>query len=93
LADVKIYLSEELEEQFKRRSMETYGYGRGSISKAGAEAIQRWTSERDAITSEYRLTKEPVRRFRGLLKQLRTTSVGLQHEERRIRSKKSLGAR
>jgi len=54
LADVKIYLSEEVEEQFKRRSMETYGYGRGSISKAGAEAIQRWTSERDAITSEYR---------------------------------------
>ncbi len=51
MADVKIYLSEELEEQFKRRSMETYGYGRGSISKAGAEAIQRWTSERDAITS------------------------------------------
>ena len=40
MADVKIYLSEELEEQFKRRSMETYGYGRGSISKAGAEAIE-----------------------------------------------------
>jgi len=93
LADVKIYLSEELEEQFKRRSMETYGYGRGSISKAGAEAIQRWTSERDTITSEYRLVKEPVRRFRGLLKNLKTTSVELQHEERRIRSRRSFGAK
>ena len=93
MADVKIYLSEELEEQFKRRSMETYGYGRGSISKAGAEAIQRWTSERDAITSEYRLLKEPIKRFRGLLKNLKTTSLELQHEETRIRTERSLGAK
>jgi hypothetical protein len=39
MGELKIYLPEELKREFKKRSMEAFGYGRRSISKAAEEAI------------------------------------------------------
>jgi hypothetical protein len=47
MAEMKIYLSDSLNERFRRIAMSVYGYGRGSLSKAAAEAFTRWCTEHD----------------------------------------------
>jgi len=86
LDELKIYLPEDLKKEFKRRSMEAFGYGRGSISRAAEEAIQRWTSEREMLTHEIPPSEDPVKVLRGMLRGVLESSVELQHEARRIRA-------
>ncbi len=47
MAELKIYLSDGLNEKFRRIAMSVYGYGRGSLSKAAEEAFTRWCSEHE----------------------------------------------
>jgi len=47
MAELKIYLSESLNEKFRRIAMSLHGYGRGSLSKAAEEALTRWCSEHE----------------------------------------------
>src|SRR5487761_1260155 len=89
LDELKIYLSEYLKREFKRISMETFGYGRDSISKAAAQAIQRWTSERETIRKEYpQESDDPVHMLRGMLRRTSEPSVELQHKARMLRAKR-----
>jgi hypothetical protein len=92
LAEIKIYLPEEVEAKFRKLSMETHGYGRGSISKAGTEAIERWISEKEEIDEEYSPPREAVRSMRGLLRHVEISSVDLQHEAPNLRARRHLGA-
>ncbi len=92
MKDLKIYLPEELEKRFKKMSMETYGYGRGSISKAAAEAIRKWTAEREEILQEFKVPEDPIGAIRGMLKHVKKTSVELQHEASKIRAERAVGA-
>jgi len=91
MKDMKIYLPEELEKRFKKMSMDTYGYGRGSISKAATEAIRRWTTEREEI-SKFEIPEDPIGAIRGMLKHVKKSSVELQHEASKIRARRALGA-
>jgi len=89
MGELKVYLSEDLKKEFKKRSMETFGYGRGSISRAAEEAIQRWTSERETLMREFPPPEEdPVRMLRGMLKHVEESSVELQHEAKKIRAER-----
>lgn len=92
MKDLKIYLPEELEKRFKKMSMETYGYGRGSISKAATEAIRKWTAEREEILQEFKVPEDPIGAIRGMLKHVKKTSVELQHEASKIRAERAIGA-
>jgi len=47
MAELKIYLSNSLNERFRRIAMSVYGYGRGSLSKAAEEALVKWCSEHE----------------------------------------------
>ena len=47
MVELKIYLSENLNERFRRTAMSVYGYGRGSLSKAAEEAFTKWCSEHE----------------------------------------------
>lgn len=88
MGEVKIYLPDELKREFKKRSMETFGYGRGSISKAAAQAIQRWTSEKELIRREYSQgPDDSVHILRGMLKRAKESSVELQHKAKMLRAK------
>jgi len=89
MGELKIYLPEELKREFKKRSMEAFGYGRGSISKAAEEAIQRWVSERERIT-EASPPGDSVKGLRGMLSHVEEGSVELQHEAKRIRAERTL---
>lgn len=90
MKDLKIYLPEDLEKRFKKMSMEAYGYGRGSISKAATDAIRRWTAEREEI-SKFNVPEDPIAAIRGMLKHVKKTSVELQHESNKIRAKRAMG--
>lgn len=92
MAEIKVYLPDEVEAKFRKLSMESHGYGRGSISKAGTEAIERWISEKEEIGEEYSPPPDAVKSVRGLLKHLRVSSVELQHEVRKLRAGRHLGA-
>src|SRR5438132_11109679 len=47
MAELKIYLSESLNEKFRRIAMSVHGSGRGSLNKAAEEALTRWCSEHE----------------------------------------------
>ncbi len=42
-------MEDELNTRFRRIAMEAFGYGRGSISKAAAEALLQWCEGREAL--------------------------------------------
>ncbi|OLD13368.1 MAG: hypothetical protein AUI50_02330 [Crenarchaeota archaeon 13_1_40CM_2_52_14] len=42
MAELKVYLSEELDKRFRRLAMNVYGYGRGSLSEAAVDALTKW---------------------------------------------------
>jgi hypothetical protein len=42
MAELKVYLSEELDKRFRKLAMDVYGYGRGSLSEAAVEALTKW---------------------------------------------------
>jgi len=42
MAELKVYLSEELDKRFRILAMNAYGYGRGSLSEAAVEALTKW---------------------------------------------------
>ncbi len=53
MRELKIYISDELNNLFRRTAMDVFGYGRGSISKAAEEALKQWC-ERHQGTTEYK---------------------------------------
>ena len=50
MAELKIYLSDSLNEKFRRIAMSVHGYGRGSLSKAAEEAFTKWCLEHEPST-------------------------------------------
>lgn len=50
MAELKIYVSKELNEKFRRIAMRVFGYGRGSISRAAEDALARWCDGREQLT-------------------------------------------
>lgn len=49
MAETKIYIPDKLDGQFREASMKRFGYGKGSISLAAAEAITQWLMREDRI--------------------------------------------
>jgi hypothetical protein len=48
VAELKVYLSEELDKRFRMLAMSVFGYGRGSLSEAAVDALTRWCEEHEA---------------------------------------------
>jgi len=47
MAELKVYLSGELDKRFRKLAMEIYGYGRGSLSEAAVDALTKWCEEHE----------------------------------------------
>jgi hypothetical protein len=88
---LRIYLPDELEKKFRKASMESFGYSRGSLSRAAEEAVKSWVRAREA-NAYVTVPSEPVKCLRGLLSNVKKGSVELQHESARIRARKIRGA-
>ena len=48
MAELKVYLSEELDRRFRMLAMSVYGYGRGSLSEAAVDALTKWCEGHEA---------------------------------------------
>jgi len=58
MAVVKGFVSEALEESFRRKAMEKYGYSRGAISKALEKAIEMWLELETDETEDERVNNK-----------------------------------
>ena len=47
MAELKVYLSEELDKRFRVLAMSIFGYGRGSLSEAAVEALGSWCTNQE----------------------------------------------
>lgn len=52
MAELKVYLSEELDKRFRKLAMSVHGYGKGSLSKAAEDAISKWCNNHEEKMSE-----------------------------------------
>jgi hypothetical protein len=78
MAGLRIQLPDELEKLFRKMAMKRYGYGKGSLSRAAEEAIQRWVAfQSQAEKKEFE--GDPVKAIEGLLADVHVDSVTLQH--------------
>lgn len=55
MAELKVYLSEDLDKKFRMLAMSIFGYGRGSLSEAAVEALSSWCKEHES-------RKDPIAR-------------------------------
>ena len=76
MGEVKVKLSDETEDAFRKSAMETFGYSKGSLSSAAEQAVRDWVAARPK-TAEI---TESLRKLRGVLKHVKKSSVELQHE-------------
>jgi hypothetical protein len=58
MAELKVYLSAELDKRFRMLAMSVYGYGRGSLSEAAVDALTKWCVVHEAQKSDQRLKDE-----------------------------------
>jgi hypothetical protein len=56
MAELKVYLSEDLDRRFRMLAMSVYGYGRGSLSQAAVDALTKWCEEHEA----HKLDLKPI---------------------------------
>ena len=90
MAGLRIQLPDKLGKLFRKMAMKRYGYGRGSLSRAAEEAIQRWVaSQLEAEKKEFE--GDPVKAIEGLLADVHIDSVELQHLAGKIWVRKVLG--
>jgi hypothetical protein len=61
MAELKVYLTEELDQRFRRLAMNVYGYGRGSLSEAAVEAFTKWCEDHEARRIDQQPKDEPSR--------------------------------
>lgn len=68
MAELKVYLSAELDKRFRMLAMTIFGYGRGSLSEAAVEALSSWCKQNEGrkndspVVETLRLESDPVAR-------------------------------
>ena len=59
MAELKVYLSAELDKRFRTLAMNVYGYGRGSLSEAAVDALTKWCEEHEARKTDQQQKDDP----------------------------------
>jgi len=67
-------LQKDVEEQLRERAMKHFGYAKGSIKEAVEEAIRVWLASQPTG-----IPPKPVAALRGMLKNVKASSVELKH--------------
>lgn len=73
---IRINLEPSKEREFRSRAMEKYGFKKGAISKALEDAIDIWLS---MDQNKLPIISNPTKALVGMLKDVKETSVELQH--------------
>jgi len=77
---IRIELSDEEEQEFRKLAMRLYGYRKGALTNAARQALLEWMRRFHSS----RPIQEPTKALRGLLGKLSRSSVELQHEAMRF---------
>jgi hypothetical protein len=85
---LRVQINSKLERRFREEAMKRFGYAKGALSKAAEEAIQNWISTLGKETVAFE--GDPVEAIDGLLKEIDIDAVALQHETRKLWTKKVL---
>jgi len=80
MAELKVYLPDDLDTRFREAAMSAFGYGRGSLSKAAAEALAKWCSEREDVKSS-EPTNVPKDELAHVAATVETVRVGLSRQD------------
>ncbi len=75
MGEIKIVMPDDLEMAFRKAAMKRFGFRKGAMSEAAKEAIELW-SENDEEGHE---EKDPIEAISGLMKNVKESSVELQH--------------
>lgn len=78
MGTIKFDVPDEVEERFREWAMNRFGHKRGSIGKAGVEALSVWVAEQD---HDLDLTpaQNPIESKRGALDHVDASSTELKH--------------
>jgi len=60
MAELKVYLSGELDKRFRMLAMSVFGYGRGSLSEAAVDALTKWCEEHETGKTDPQQKDEPT---------------------------------
>jgi len=74
---LRLQVKEELERRFREAAMKKFGYGKGSLSRAAEEALQKWLLS--VSGEEIVFEGDPVEALDGLIAGVDLDSVELQH--------------
>lgn len=87
MGQIKFTVPDDVEEQFRRQAMERFGHKRGSVGKAGEEAMRQWAAQMEDAQIESLVPSDPVDAIAGMLSEVEQDSVSLQKSvgERRRR--------
>ncbi|MEM3881035.1 MAG: hypothetical protein QXD19_04740 [Candidatus Bathyarchaeia archaeon] len=75
---LRVQISKHLEQKFRELAMKKFGYTKGALSKAAEEALTQWTLTQQEEKLSF--NNDPVEAIDGLLSEISTSSVALQHE-------------
>ena len=59
MAELKVYLSGELDKKFRKLAMSIFGYGRGSLSEAAVEALNSWCQQHENQNNSLQSVQSP----------------------------------
>jgi len=76
MAGIRIQLEKRLEAKFREAAMRKFGYGKGSLTLAAAQAVESWLR---SVSQEIGFEGDPVAAIDGLLSDVDLDSVELQH--------------
>ena len=61
MAELKVYLSAELDKRFRMLAMTIFGCGRGSLSEAAVEALSSWCKQNESRKDDFHRVETPSR--------------------------------
>jgi len=80
LAGLRLVLRTDLEKRFREAAMKRFGFGKGALTRAAEQAIEKWLS---SGKESVRFEGDPVKAIDGILAGVRLSSVELQHSATR----------
>ena len=77
---IKVVVTDEVEQRFRRSAMEEFGLSKGALSKAAQDAFSKWAAQTVSVHDEAVSMGDPIDAVSGILKKVKKSSVELQHE-------------
>lgn len=93
MGQIKFTVPDDVEERFRRQAMERFGHKRGSVGKAGEEAMREWAVRMEELQAEVVFPENPVDAIEGMLAHVDADSVALQERVGEMKRRRYEGKR